>query len=89
MGLDQACTTYGPRARESFQSGPQSPNLCTFGLIFDVNTMQNRKKLNQFGPQMCEQHFLARMKSELCIPGLDQRSKMIIFESHLTTFEMS
>jgi len=26
----------------------------TFGLIFDVNTMQNRKKLNQFGPRMCE-----------------------------------
>jgi len=33
--LGQACTTYGPRAK----SGPQSPNLCTFGLIFYLNTM--------------------------------------------------
>ncbi len=33
-------TARGPNvARESFQSGPQSPNLRTFGLIFDVNTM--------------------------------------------------
>jgi len=44
-------------ARESFQSGPQSPNLHSFVLIFDVNIMQNRKKLNQSGPQMCQQHF--------------------------------
>ncbi len=30
-------TARGPNvARESFQSGPQSPNLHTFGLIFDV-----------------------------------------------------
>ena len=33
-------TAHGPNvARESFQSGPQSPYLHTFGLIFDVNTM--------------------------------------------------
>jgi len=33
-------TARGPNvARESFQSGPQSPNLHTFGLFFDVNTM--------------------------------------------------
>ncbi len=29
----------GPNvAHESFQSGPQSPNLHTFGMIFDENT---------------------------------------------------
>jgi len=33
-------TARGPNvARQSFQTGPQSPNLHTFGLIFDVNTI--------------------------------------------------
>jgi hypothetical protein len=30
-------------ARESFHSGPQSPNLRTFGLIFDVNASYSGK----------------------------------------------
>ncbi len=33
-------TARGPNvARESFHYGPQSPNLHTFGIIFEVNTM--------------------------------------------------
>jgi len=51
--------TYSPWpnvARESFQSGPQSPNLQIFGLIFDGNTVKIRKKLNQSGPQIFQQH---------------------------------
>ncbi len=33
-------TARGPNvAHESFQSDPQSPNLRTFGLTFDVNTI--------------------------------------------------
>jgi hypothetical protein len=44
-------------ARESFQFGPQSPNLPIFGLIFDENNMKIGKKLNQSGPRMFQQHF--------------------------------
>jgi len=44
-------------ARKSLQSGPQSPNLCIFGLIFDGNTKKIRKKLNKSGPQKFQQHF--------------------------------
>jgi len=43
-------------ARESFQSGPQIPNLPKFGLIFDGN-IKNWKKINQSGPRMLQQHF--------------------------------
>jgi len=51
-------TARGPNvALKSLQSGPQSPNLCIFGLIFNVNTIKIRKKLNQSGPQIFQQHF--------------------------------
>jgi len=56
-------------ARKSLQYGPQSPNLRIFGLIFDGNTIKIRKKLNQSGPRIFQQHiFWPAMKSELCIP---------------------
>ncbi len=44
-------------ARESLQSGPQSPNLRIFGLIFDGNTIKIGKKLNQSGPRIFQQQF--------------------------------
>jgi hypothetical protein len=45
-------------ARESFQSGPQIPNLPKFGLIFDGNIKNWNKNINQSGPRMFQQHFL-------------------------------
>jgi len=49
-------------ARESFQFGPQSPNLPIFGLIFDENNIATL--------------FWPTMKFELCIPGLEYTLKL-------------
>jgi len=58
--LKQACTTYGPRAKcglQSFQTGPQSPNLHRFWLDFWCKYYIKMEKTDQSGPQMCQQHF--------------------------------
>jgi len=55
--------TYSPWpnvARESFQSGPQSPNLQIFGLIFDGNTVKIRKNLTNLARKYFSNIFLAR-----------------------------
>jgi hypothetical protein len=58
-------------ARESFQFGPQSPNLPIFGLIFDGNNIKIGKNSTNLTRECFGNTFLARIKFELCIPALD------------------
>ena len=47
-------------ARESFQFGPQSPNLPIFGLIFDGNIIKIGKNLTNLARKCVSNIFLAR-----------------------------
>jgi len=48
-------------ARESLQSGPQSPNLRIFGLISDGNTIKiGKKNLTNLALEYFSKIFLAR-----------------------------
>jgi hypothetical protein len=47
-------------ARESFQFGPQNPNLPIFGLIFDENNMKIGKNLTNLTRECFSNTFLAR-----------------------------
>jgi len=50
--------------RESFQSGPQSPNFFIFGLIFDRNTIKIRKNESIRLANVSATFFWPAMKSE-------------------------
>ncbi len=54
-------TARGPNvARESFQFGPQSPNLPIFGLIFDENNVEIAKNSTNLARECFSNTFLAR-----------------------------
>jgi hypothetical protein len=60
--IQQACTTYGPRAKcgpLKLKSGPQRPNLRIFGLTFDGNTKTIRKNLTNLARKYFSTIFLA------------------------------
>ena len=57
-------------ARESLQSGPQSPNLRIFGLIFNVNTIKIRKNLTNLAREYFSNIFLARHEIWVVHPWL-------------------
>jgi len=61
--LEQACTTYGPRAKygpRKFSIWPAKPKFIYIWLDFWWKQYKNWKKLNQSGPVMFQQHFFGQ-----------------------------
>jgi len=66
-------TARGPNvAHESFQFGPQSPNLPIICLIFDGNHIKIGKNLTNLALEcLSNTFFWPAMKFELCILGIN------------------
>jgi len=87
--VNQAGTTYGPRAKcgpQKLLIWPEYLIFTYFWIDFCCQHYKNWKKLNNLARECLGNIFLARQETELCIPEVYAWQKSTFFENKQTFF---